>query len=188
MAKATYRLALGVAMTAALMSSDRVDASDQQESTNLAEAVDPTSARVRTDDPVLATLIRDATDRSTTFRRLVEAITATDGVVYVVRGECPRPLRACLAFSMAVAGPNRILRVIVDDRKVGSEAIVSIAHELQHALEVLSYRSVRTSGEMFGVFQRIGTWQGHSFETLAAIKVGEAVRSELRDARGRQVR
>ena len=99
-----------------------------------------------------------------------------------------RPLRACLAFWMAIAGPDRILRVIVDDRKVGSAAIVSIAHELQHALEVLSYRSVRTGGEMFGVFHRIGTWRGDSFETHAAIRVGEAVRSELRNQRSRQVK
>src|SRR5262245_54895381 len=96
---------------------DRVDASDQQETTNPAATVDPTSARVRTDDPVLATLIRDGTDRSTTFRRLIEAITATDGVVYVVRGGCRSPLQACLAFWMVVAGPNRMLRVIVDERK-----------------------------------------------------------------------
>lgn len=188
MAKATHKLALGVVMTAAFMTADRVDASDQRETTDLAAAVDPTSARVRTEDPVLATLIGDATDRSATFRRLVEAITATDGVVYVVRGECRRPLRACLAFWMTIAGSNRILRVIVDDRKVGLEAIVSIAHELQHALEVLSHRSVRTGGEMFGVFHRIGTWRGHSFETYAAMRVDEAVRFELRDAKGRQIK
>jgi hypothetical protein len=187
-AKATYTLALGIVVTAVFMSPDRVDASKQQETSNPAAAVDPTSARVRTEDPVLATLLRDATDRSTTFRRLVEAITATDGVVYVVRGGCPRPLRACLAFWMVVAGPNRILRVIVDDRQVGSEAIVSIAHELQHALEVLSHRSVRTAGEIFGLFRRIGVWREHSFETYAAIRVGDDVRSELRRPRSRQVK
>ena len=124
--QATYTLALGIVVAAVFISLDRVDASKQQETTNPAAAVDPTSARVRTEDPVLVTLPRDANDRSTTFRRLVEAITATDGVVYVVRGGCPRLLRACLAFWMVVAGPNRILRVIVDDLKVGSEAIVSI--------------------------------------------------------------
>ena len=58
------------------------------------------------------------------------------------------------------------------------------AHELQHALEVLSDRSVRTAGEIFGLFQRIGVWRGHSFETHAAIRVGEDVRSELRRPRG----
>ena len=75
MATATYTLALGIVVTAAFMMPPyRVDASDQQE-TNPAAAVDPMSARVRTEDSVLATLIRDATDRSQTFRQLVEAIT-----------------------------------------------------------------------------------------------------------------
>jgi hypothetical protein len=158
MSKATCRLVLGLVVAAA----------------------DPTSVRVRTEEPALAQLIRDATDRSATFRRLVEAIGATDGVVYVVRDRCRPPLRACLVFGIAVAGPNRILRVIVDDRKPDSEALVSIAHELQHALEVLSHRDVTSGAAMHSLFERIGTWREHSFETDAAIKVGEAVRSELR--------
>jgi hypothetical protein len=141
---------------------------------------DPTSVRVRTEDPALAQLIRDAADRSATFRRLVEAIGATDGVVYVVRDRCRPPLRACLAFGIAVAGPNRMLLVIVDDRKADPDAIVSIAHELQHALEVLGHRDVTSGAAMYGLFERIGTWREHSFETDSAITVGEAVRSELR--------
>jgi hypothetical protein len=187
-AKATYTLALGIVVTAAFMMTPyRVDASDQQE-TNPTAALDPMSASVRTEDSVLATLISDATDRSVTFRQLVEAITATDGVVYVVRGACPGPLRACLPYGMVVAGPHRILRVIVDDRKGSSEAIASIGHELQHAHEVLVHRDVRNGAAMYGLFERIGLWRGHSFETYAAIRVGEAVRSELRNHGPRHVK
>ena len=89
---------------------------------------------------------------------------------------------------MVVAGPNRILRVIVDDRKGSSEAIASIAHELQHAREVLVHRDVRNGAAMYGLFERIGLWRGHSFETYAAIRVGEAVRSELRSHGPRHVK
>jgi hypothetical protein len=184
-ANATYTLALGIVVTAAFMTPARVDALDQQEN-NPAAAVDPTSARVRTDDPVLATLIRDGTDRSATFRRLVDEIAATDGIVYIERGRCGHYARTCLAFWMTVAGPNRILRVIVDEHKNGSEAVESVAHELQHALEVLRHRSVTTAAAMHGLFERIGVWRNYSFETYAAIKVGEDVRSELGRHRSRQ--
>jgi hypothetical protein len=68
----------------------------------------------------------------------------------------------------------------VDDRKPDSEALVSIAHELQHALEVLSHRDVTSGAAMYGLFERIGMWRDHSFETSAAIDVEGAVRSELR--------
>jgi hypothetical protein len=149
-----------------------------------AAQTDPTSDRVRTEDPVLAALIQDASRQSTTFRRLVEAIAATDGVVYVVRDRCSPPLRACLVLSMTVAGPYRILRVIVDDRKADSDAVVSIAHELQHALEVLGHRDVTSGAAMYGLFERIGMWREHSFETDAAIQLEEAVRSELRQRSG----
>jgi hypothetical protein len=181
-AKTTRVLAVGV-MVAAILAADRVDASDEQQPPNLDVPAAPTVPHVRTEDPVLAALIREATDRSPTFRRLVEAIQATDGVVYVERGRCGHYTRTCLAFWMAVAGPNRILRVIVDERKTGMEAMVSIAHELQHALEVLGDRSVTTAAAMHGFFERIGVWRTDSFETYAAVRVDEAVRSELRKRR-----
>lgn len=185
----TRRLLVGWTVACLVVTTSRGAAAGAQDSPDSAEVpVETSSARVRTDDPVLATLIRDATDQSTTFPRLLEAIAATDGLVYVERGQCPRPLRACLPFWMVVAGPNRLLRVVVDSQRVGPEAIPSIAHELQHALEVLGHRRVTSGAEMYGLFERIGTWRGHSFETQAAIRVEEAVRSELRRQRNRQVR
>jgi O-acetylhomoserine/O-acetylserine sulfhydrylase-like pyridoxal-dependent enzyme len=44
-----------------------------------------------------------------------------------------------------LAGPNRILRVMVDERKTGIDAAASIAHELQHALEVLQVPDIKTA-------------------------------------------
>jgi hypothetical protein len=40
-------------------------------------------SRIRTDSPVLRTLVRDASERSQTFRELVAAIDATNGLVYI---------------------------------------------------------------------------------------------------------
>ena len=175
------RRALAVALVAvgAMFAADRVDATDRQQPASPDAVVASTFPRMRSDDPVVTALIRDATDRSMTFRRLVDAIQASDGIVYIVRGRCGHYVRTCLAFSITVAGPNRLLHVIVDERKTGIEAIVSIAHELQHAREVLDHVGVRTAGEMHGLFERIGTWRRYSFETRAAVEVADAVRAEL---------
>jgi hypothetical protein len=78
-----------------------------------------------------------------------------------------------------LAGPNRILRVMVDERKTGIDAAASIAHELQHALEVLQVPDIKTAAAMHGLFERIGTWRKFSFETDAAVRVTDTVHSEL---------
>ena len=57
--------------------------------------------------------------------------------------------------------------------------MASIGHELQHAVEVLNYRSVRSSSQMILFNERICDVCGRSFETNAAVRVGNAVRAEL---------
>jgi hypothetical protein len=134
----------------------------------------------------VASLIQDATDRSPTFKRVVEAVQASDGIVYVVRGRCGRLVRSCLPYDMTLSGPNRILRVIVDDGKAGIDAAGAIAHELQHACEVLDDPSVTTGAGMHGLFERIGRRRDYGFETRAAIEIGDAVRAELRSGARRR--
>jgi hypothetical protein len=53
-------------------------------------------------------------------------------------------------------------------------------HELQHALEVLSHSSIRSGSAMTLLYKWEGSKEGGHFETDAAIKVGNAVRAELR--------
>jgi hypothetical protein len=61
----------------------------------------PRIPRVRDNgDPVIAALLQEATEHSATFRRLVETIDATDGIVYVERGMCRHSVRACLALKL----------------------------------------------------------------------------------------
>jgi hypothetical protein len=142
------------------------------------------NARVRAEDPALSALIRQAIDQSATFRGLVEAIQATDGIVYVIRGRCGHYVRACLLLWMANAGPNRMLRVVVDNsRQTDIETMASLGHELRHALEVLAEPSVRTGYGMLSLYKRNGAVQGETFETEAAIAAGDAVYNELRRRR-----
>ena len=138
--------------------------------------------RVRAEDPALSALIRQAIDHSATFRSLVEAIQATDGIVYVIRGRCRNyDVRACLLLWMAVAGPNRMLRVVVDgSRRTDIETMALLGHELRHALEVLAEPSVRTGAGMFQLYRRNGAVQRETFETEEAIVAGNAVYRELK--------
>jgi hypothetical protein len=76
-----------------------------------------------------------------------------------------------------------MLWVTIDTRRVDSELIASIGHELQHAIEILSNPDVRSTAAMYIFYsrfaKRIGTGRG-AFETEAATKIGNAVREELR--------
>jgi hypothetical protein len=79
-----------------------------------------------------------------------------------------------------LAGPNRVLQILIDGRKTDREAMGSIGHELQHAVEVLSNPTIRSVGKMYFLYKRICNPCGLRFlETDAAIRAGDAVRGEL---------
>ena len=137
--------------------------------------------RVRA-DPGLAALIAETAGRSATFRQMIEAIDASDGLVYVARGRCGHGVRACVNF-LVVVGPNRLLRIILDDRSTDAQAMGSLGHELRHALEVLAEPAVTSAAAMHLFYHRIATRRDHGFETDAAIFSGDTVRAELRKAR-----
>jgi hypothetical protein len=59
----------------------------------------------------------------------------------------------------------------------------SIAHELYHAVEVLSEPWVKSSGAIYLFYKSVGEPSGDRFETPAAIKAGHAVRREARQAK-----
>jgi len=140
-----------------------------------------TILHVRSSNSSLIALIARATQQSATFRGLVDTINASDGIVYVEAGRC-RYSRACLT-GVSTAGEYRMLWVTIDTRRVDSELIASIGHELQHAIEILSNPDVRSTAAMYIFYsrfaERVGTGRG-AFETAAATKVGNAVREEIR--------
>jgi hypothetical protein len=136
--------------------------------------------RVRSESPFIAGAIARGIEPSPTFRRLIGAIDTSDGLVYIEQGECRGSARACLMHLLTISGPHRLLRIRVDLAKVaGCELVASIAHELQHALEVLSDPSVRSSSGMALFFDRIGAASHLSVETPAAMEAGASVREEV---------
>jgi hypothetical protein len=135
--------------------------------------------RVRSTNPTIASAIADAQSRSSTFRSLVRAIEATDGIVYVEEGECHHHLRACFPPIVTSTADVRVLHVLVDARQEDWEVMSDIAHELQHALEVLVDRNARTNDRVFFLIHPAATMTRDVVETDAAVKAGDAVRSEV---------
>ena len=137
------------------------------------------SPRVRWENPLIARAIVDGRERSATFRSLIDAIDATDGVVYVLEGTCGQGVRACLHMSVELSGGNRLLRILVNPgRAPGCELIASIGHELQHALEALGNPRIRSGFAMSSFFHQIGPEGPRRFETPEAERIGAAVARE----------
>jgi hypothetical protein len=176
----------GTAMVAAILAADQVAAKQESGLAHAGKPIVADADRVRSNDTELSALIREAADRSPAFRHLKERIQVSDGLVYIVRGRCGHYVRACLAFWVGVAPPNRLLRVVVDYDKADEEAMATIAHELSHALEVLDEPSVRSGDDMFFFYRRNRSWQGGAFETQEAVDAGNTVRRELRKQRTRE--
>ena len=140
------------------------------------------SPRVRSSDPTLVALIGDATLRSTTFRQLVQAIEATNGIVYVDPGKCNHGVHACLPMWMQVSGPNRLVHIVIDRGIHASEieTMSVLGHELQHAIEVLSEPTIHDGVTMFAFLRRLAPTDSTRFETTAAVNAGDQVYDELR--------
>ena len=135
--------------------------------------------RVRSESARIAETIARGREGSATFRRLVENIEATDGLVFVDEGVCAGGVRACLRLSVTVAGPSRLLRIVVNLRKApGCEAIEMIGHELQHAIELLRNPGIRSDIQAYNFFYGVARTSSSRFETEAAMQAGIAIGRE----------
>jgi hypothetical protein len=144
-----------------------------------------TGPHVRTEDPRLSKIIRQGQDQSPTFRELVNRIDRLSGFVYVVWSRCGTRQGepdACLDHRLSVSGGIRFLRVNIYPGASGERLLALIAHELQHALEVLSDDSVTSQEEVEKLYERIGIrGAAGNFETAAAQGVQGAVYREARE-------
>jgi hypothetical protein len=141
------------------------------------------SPRVRTTNGAIASLLSEASTRSSTFRELVSTIEQTDGIVYVEPGQCRHGVRACLSLSVAGAGEYRILRVLINLAGDALALMATIAHELRHAIEILTEPNVRSTQDAWLYYTRVAPTTLGAFETQAAIAAGLAVERELSRSR-----
>lgn len=143
-----------------------------------------TACHVRSSDAQVARLIQAGLEQSQTFRRLVEALDASDVIVYVKPKVGREALGGYLAHNVLNGGPYRYLRVAIAMRGSEARLISVLAHELQHALEVAQHVSARDAEDVQKLFARLAVSQGcaigNCFETDAARDVEEAVLTELK--------
>jgi hypothetical protein len=150
-----------------------------------AQDLDFKVGRVRTTDQYIRDLLREGYRDSPTLCRLVKEIQQSDGIVYIEQGGCGASLsHGCLMHQVVASRSTRFLRIHVNVRdEPRLELIARLAHELQHAREVLDVPDVRSAKAMRLLFARIGLQLSSSpwgVETLAAVQAGVDVRQELR--------
>jgi hypothetical protein len=150
----------------------------------------PIASAVRSSSTSIRALLVEGVRDSGTFKRLVDTLDASDGIVYVEAGRCRRGadrLNACLVNDVAAAGGRRYLRILVDLRKDPVDLTGSIGHEIQHAVEVLSDRSVTSMASMLAFYQGDGRNGARSYETEAAVDAGLSVAREISASRKQMV-
>ncbi|HEY7173248.1 MAG TPA: hypothetical protein VH417_20490 [Vicinamibacterales bacterium] len=139
---------------------------------------------VRTDEPRLRALIARGAVQSPTFRAIVVHIDQLPALVYVVASQCGTraTLSACLDHGVQTRGGYRFVRINMLPGEPEYRQLPLLAHELQHALEVLSDESAASPETVAKLYERIGVRQPGvgNFETDAARRVQETVCRELR--------
>ena len=151
------------------------------------------SLHVRSTDPVIGSVLADTIEQSAVVRELIDIIDRSNVIVYLARGDCPRPAIACLMMAGGSADVRhvRINFPLPDDlgRARGwrpSELSISIAHELQHAAEIAQWPEVVDAASLQAAYLRRGVdIGGKHLDTQAAIDAGNARRAELVRARRR---
>ena len=140
--------------------------------------------RVRAVDPELRRIIADGADRSATFLALAEEIQRSPAIVQVQFGRCPRGnFRSCVSGVEGDAR-QRHIRIFVDTRTTQDRLIATVAHELQHAVEILRDPEAIDAERTMALYRRIaigkcGEGLSEKCETRQAQAVEAAVLDEL---------
>lgn len=130
----------------------------------------------------IAEVMRFAIQRSPAFRRLVTTIEASNSVVYIEEGVCHQAdLAACIR--LLPAGDSRYLQIRIKPREGLIVVAQHLAHELQHAVEILDRADIADDAGIDNLYRDIGyptcTRDHNCWETSGARAMEDAVRHEL---------
>jgi hypothetical protein len=169
------RLLASLVLSAIVLSSPAIVAGSPVASTNL-----------RPQDERLTQLLRAGAERSATLRSLVDRIEASRVIVYVAINPLMKPNLSGMLTWMTQAGGYRYLRASISNDLNADQMIATIAHELQHAVEVIEDETVNDENSLVALYRRIGQQKGHAspsrWDTDAAQRTGFVVRKELASA------
>ena len=137
--------------------------------------------RVRTPDLALRLLIRDVMMASPTFHRLIARLEHSDVIVYVTRHyDMPVMLEGQVTF-MAKSGGVRYINIRLAWDRPPRRLAATLAHELQHAVEIANLPEVVDEESLARAYARIGepaNWSARgvqAFDTKAAGVTGQKV-------------
>jgi hypothetical protein len=152
-------------------------------SSTLIAAAPGEEVRIRPQDARLTSLLRQGAARSTTFKALVDRIEASNVIVYIALNPLMKSNLSGMLTWMTRAGNYRYLRASISVDLTADQTIATLAHELQHAVEVIDDESVTDETSLVALYKRIGRQSGTSapmrWETTAAQEAGIKVRREL---------
>ena len=150
----------------------------------------PVSSHVLARQGRLAGALRNGMARSPTLATLVETLDASNVLVHLYDGTCEASAESCLMLESGGSSP-RIVRVHFRLTSVGRHAVLErydgliaqIAHELQHAVEIIR-SGAANQDEVMTLYRRIAIGEcakGRSdrCETEAALAVERRVLDEL---------
>lgn len=120
-------------------------------------------------------VIRDAGMASPTFRRLIDRLERSDVIVYVTRHYDMSPgLDGQLTF-MSRAGGVRYLNVRVAWDRPPRRLVSTLAHELQHAVEIADTPDVIDEDTLALAYTRFGRPASLNVRSMQAFETPEAI-------------
>jgi hypothetical protein len=141
--------------------------------------------RVRSTERYTIALIREGYDRSGTFRHLVDTLQRSDVIVVIQPLPCAGGrIRSCLVSVNGSVGARQIGIKIDPQHTIGDWLIATIAHELQHAIEIADHPEVNDARSAIALYRQIGVGRcreglSEECETEHALDVEKKVRDEL---------
>jgi hypothetical protein len=141
------------------------------------------SRHVRPVQSFLGKLIADGVRLSPTFAAMVDELERSDVIVHI---NAVADMKDGLQGSTQLipAAGQRYVRIDVRTPRPPRELLSTIAHELQHALEIARAPDVRSPDAMRMLYQRIGSHgaNAHTYDTADARAAGRRVWQELLSA------
>ena len=140
--------------------------------------------RVRSTERFMIALIREGYDRSPVFRDLINALQRSNVIALVQPASCAGGrIRSCLVSVTGFDG-QRHIRINVNPHTSHDRLIATVAHELQHAIEIAEHPEVADASAALKLYRTIAVGQCHEglseeCETTRALLTERKVLKEL---------
>jgi hypothetical protein len=140
--------------------------------------------RVRSSERFMIALIGEGYERSPEFRDLVDVLQRSNVIVVVQPASCAGGrIRSCLV-SVNGSASERHIRINVDPHTSHDRLIATVAHELQHAVEIAEYPEVVDASAVLKLYRKVAIGRcreglSEECETTRALVTEKKVLDEL---------